>query len=171
MPRYAAFLRGVSPLNAKMPELKRAFEAAGFGEVRTLLSSGNVVFSTSRAALEATLARKAEQAMQATLGRSFGTLVRSTAHLQALVRVDPFAPFAPAADSKCVITFLREPPSGLQLPIEREGVRILQVVGLEAFTDYRPNPKGPVFMTMLERTFGSEVTTRTFDTVKKCAVA
>jgi hypothetical protein len=27
MPRYAAFLRGVSPMNAKMPEVKRAFEA------------------------------------------------------------------------------------------------------------------------------------------------
>jgi hypothetical protein len=26
MPRYAAFLRGVSPMNAKMPELKKAFE-------------------------------------------------------------------------------------------------------------------------------------------------
>ena len=30
MPRYVAFLRGVSPMNAKMPELKAAFEAAGF---------------------------------------------------------------------------------------------------------------------------------------------
>jgi len=28
MPRYAAFLRGVSPMNAKMPELKKCFEAA-----------------------------------------------------------------------------------------------------------------------------------------------
>ena len=30
MPRYAAFLRGVTPMNLKMPELKAAFEAAGF---------------------------------------------------------------------------------------------------------------------------------------------
>ncbi len=44
MPRYAAFLRGVSPMNAKMPELRKAFEAAGFTEVKTVLSSGNVVF-------------------------------------------------------------------------------------------------------------------------------
>ncbi|MDE2325144.1 MAG: DUF1697 domain-containing protein, partial [Betaproteobacteria bacterium] len=42
MPRYVAFLRGVSPMNARMPELKACFEAAGFGAVRTLLSSGNV---------------------------------------------------------------------------------------------------------------------------------
>ncbi len=33
MKRYVAFLRAVSPVNAKMPALKRAFEGAGFGEV------------------------------------------------------------------------------------------------------------------------------------------
>jgi len=47
MPRFVAFLRGVSPLNARMPELKSSFEAAGFRNVRTVLSSGNVVFDAS----------------------------------------------------------------------------------------------------------------------------
>ena len=36
MPRYAAFLRGVNPMNAKMPELTKAFEAAGFADVKTV---------------------------------------------------------------------------------------------------------------------------------------
>ena len=40
MKRYAAFLRGVSPMNAKMPELKKAFEAAGFTDVRTVRAGG-----------------------------------------------------------------------------------------------------------------------------------
>jgi hypothetical protein len=31
------------------------------------------------------------------------------------------------------------------------------------------SPKGPVFMTLIEKTFGKEVTTRTWDTVKKAA--
>jgi uncharacterized protein (DUF1697 family) len=44
MPRYVAFLRGVSPMNAKMAELKRCFEGAGYTDVKTVLSSGNVVF-------------------------------------------------------------------------------------------------------------------------------
>ena len=35
----------------------------------------------------------------------------------------------------------------------------------------RPNPRGPVFMTLLERLFGTEATTRTWDTVRKCAAA
>lgn len=76
MTQYAAFLRGVMPTNAKMPQLREAFEAAGFGNVRTLLSSGNVVFST-RAASAAALERRAEAAMQKRLGRSFMTIWRA----------------------------------------------------------------------------------------------
>ena len=44
MRRYVAFLRGVNPMNAKMAELRRCFETAGFTDVRTVLSSGNVAF-------------------------------------------------------------------------------------------------------------------------------
>ena len=77
MPRYVAFLRGVSPMNAKMPELKRCFEEAGFGDVRTVLSSGNVVFD-ARAGSGPALARRIEEAMKERLGRTFHTIVRST---------------------------------------------------------------------------------------------
>ena len=43
--------------------------------------------------------------------------------------------------------------------------------GREVFSAYLPTPKGPVFMTLIERTFGKEVTTRTWDTVAKVARA
>jgi Protein of unknown function (DUF1697) len=46
MTRYVAFLRGVSPLNAKMTDLKRCFQSAGLTEVRSVLASGNLVFSS-----------------------------------------------------------------------------------------------------------------------------
>jgi uncharacterized protein (DUF1697 family) len=75
MPRYVAFLRGVNPMNAKMPELKRCFESAGFSDVKTVLSSGNVVFTSSiRSA--ARIERKAEAAMAKCLKRAFYTIVR-----------------------------------------------------------------------------------------------
>ena len=61
MARYVAFLRAVSPMNAKMPELKKCFEAVGFTDVKTVLSSGNVIFN-ARAASEAALEHKAEAA-------------------------------------------------------------------------------------------------------------
>ena len=43
--------------------------------------------------------------------------------------------------------------------------------GCEIFTAYVPSPSGPVFMRLIEKTFGTGVTTRTWDTVKKCAAA
>lgn len=172
MPRYVAFLRGVSPVNAKMADLKRCFEVAGFADVRTILSSGNVAFSTERAVAESTLVRKAEAAMQAELGRVFGTLVRGIPILQRLLDDDPFADFDLPSNAKRVVTFLRQPPGrDLALPIEQDGARILRVEKAEVFTAYVPSDKGPVFMTLLERTFGRDITTRTLDTVRRCAMA
>lgn len=171
MPRYVAFLRGVSPMNAKMAELKRCFEGAGFTDVKTVLSSGNVVFDAS--AKSATrLARDAEAAMAKQLGRTFYTIVRPANRLRELIEADPYAAFRLPANAKRVVTFLREPHKGrLSLPLERDGVCILVMKGREVFTAYVPNPRGPVFMTLIEKTFGANVTTRTWDTVKKCAAA
>jgi uncharacterized protein (DUF1697 family) len=167
--RYAAMLRGVSPTNAKMPDLKRCFEAAGFVDVRTVRSSGNVVFS-ARIASEATLARKAERAMTEGMGRTFLTIIRPVDALRALLEADPYAAFRLAPGSRRVITFLREAPQArLALPVELDGARILAVAGHEVFSAYVPGPRGPVFMTLIEKTFGEAVTTRTWDTVKLLA--
>jgi uncharacterized protein (DUF1697 family) len=171
MPRYAAFLRAVSPMNLKMPDLKRCLEAAGFNDVKTLLSSGNAVFS-ARAASEASLERKAEAAMKKQLGRAFLTIVRPVDSLRRILDSDPYAAFRLPPGAKRVVTFLRNPPRAkLELPIERDGARILCVNGSEVFSAYVPGPRGPVFMTLIEKTFGKDVTTRTWDTVKKVAGA
>jgi len=171
MPRYVAFLRGVMPTNAKMPELKRAFESAGFTAVKTILGSGNVAFD-ARSASETALARKAEKAMHATLGRQFATTVRSSEYLLKLLDADPFGAFELAGDAKRIVTFLREAPAAKpKLPIELHGARILAIRGCEVLSAYLRTDKGPVFMTLLEKTFGKDITTRTLDTVRKCAMA
>lgn len=171
MKRYAAFLRGVSPMNLSMPALKGALEAAGFEHVKTLLSSGNAVFDAS-AKTGASVERACEAAMTKALGRSFPTIVRPIDALQALLEADPYASFRLAAGSKRVVTFIRGTPKGkLELPIERDGARILLHNGSEVFSAYVPSPKGPVFMTLIEKTFGKDVTTRTWDTIRKVANA
>jgi uncharacterized protein (DUF1697 family) len=171
MPRYVALLRGVSPLNAKMPELKGCFEAAGFTDVKTVLSSGNVIFD-ARGGSESAIERRAEAAMQEALGKSFPTIVRQTAFLNKLLESDPYAGFALPPNAKRVITFLRQPSkTKITLPIESDGARILRLIGAEVFTAYVPGERGPVFMTLIEKTFGKDVTTRTWDTVRRCAIA
>jgi uncharacterized protein (DUF1697 family) len=156
-------------MNAKMPELKRAFERAGFENVRTVLSSGNVVFDT-RARSEDAIARKAEQAMEESLERTFPTLVRSLDHLRTMLASDPYEPFAVDPEAKRVVTFLREEPDeAVDLPVDRDGARILCMRGREAFTAYVRSSKGPVFMELIEETFGKDVTTRTWSSVAKVA--
>jgi uncharacterized protein (DUF1697 family) len=154
MPRYVALLRGVSPMNAKMPELKRCFEEAGLTDVKTLLSSGNVAFSTARST-------------------AIATLVRPTAHLQQLIERDPFAAFKLKPGAKRVVTFLPEPlrRSPVELPVTHGEACIHGLDGGEVFCSYVPEAKGPVFMHLLEKTFGKAITTRTWETVSKCAAA
>jgi uncharacterized protein (DUF1697 family) len=171
MPRYAALLRGVSPSNCRMPELARAFESAGFTAVKTVLSSGNVVFD-ARSASEATLQRKAETAMRHCMSQAFPTIMRRVDHLRELLAADPFRDFDLVPGAKRVVTFLRETPrKPIVLPVEQDGARLLALVGRELLSAYVASPKGPVFMTLIERTVGKEVTTRTWDTVAKVARA
>ncbi len=171
MPRYAALLRGVSPMNAKMSELKQAFESAGFTEVKTVLSSGNVVFDARRASVSA-LERRAETAMRDRLGQAFLTIVRPIDVLREMLASDPYRPFSLDPSAKRIVTFLRdEPAATVTLPFERDGARLLALDGGELFSAYLPSPKGPVFMALIERTFGKELTTRTWDTVARVARA
>jgi uncharacterized protein (DUF1697 family) len=172
MPRYVAFLRGVSPLNAKMPELKRSFEAAGFSEVKTVLSSGNVVFST-RGTSETAIERRAETAMQKQLGKLFQTIVRQANALKALLDADPYSAFELPPASKRVVTFLHSRPAAvkIELPLELEGASIFAVVGREILSTCVPGPRGSALLTLIEKKFGKNVTSRTLETVRKCVLA
>ncbi|MCE3261724.1 MAG: hypothetical protein K0R43_803 [Pseudoduganella sp.] len=171
MPRYIALLRGVSPMNCKMPELKAAFESAGFSNVKTILSSGNVAFDARKAA-EASIERKAEAAMQAALGRSFYTIVRTQQHLKDLLANDPYPAFGAPAFTKRVVSFMRSAPQPkAPLPIAMADAQVVGIRGHDIFSGYEPSADGPVFMRLLEKNFGKDITTRTWDTVRKCSAA
>jgi uncharacterized protein (DUF1697 family) len=154
-------------MNLKMKDLKRCLESAGYSDVKTVLSSGNVVFG-ARAGSESTLEKRLEKAMGEELDRPFMTLVRSLDALRELLDADPFARFVLPAGAKRTVTFLRnEPEKKVKLPEEVDGARILGVRGREVLTAYVPSPRGAQFMNVIERTFGKDITTRTWDTVKK----
>lgn len=166
MPRYAALLRGVSPSNASSAGLKRAFETAGFSDVRTVLASGNVVFSAPGRST-ARLAAQAEEALLAELGTRFQTWVRPIAELSELIASQPYDAFALTKAEKRVITFFtRAPTPAPKLPVQLGSARILHVASDYALSAYVPEGS-PVFMTLIEKTLGKAVTTRTWDTLQK----
>ena len=160
MTSYAAFLRGVSPMNAKSHELVRAYEKAGFTDVATVAASGNVVFRAA-GALKA-IEKRAEAATK------FAPFVRPIAELEELLASDPYADFDLPRAAKRVITFLRARPHPLpDLPATREKATIYTVVGREALSAYVVQPGNPVFMALLDATFGKDITTRTWDSLAR----
>lgn len=89
MTRYAAFLRGVNlgKRTVRSAELRAAFEALGFTDVKTLLASGNVLFDARPGK---TLKDKIEAGLKAQFGFEVGTVLRSADELAAMVAADPF---------------------------------------------------------------------------------
>ena len=171
MTRFVAFLRGVSPMNAKMPALKASFEDAGFTNVKTILSSGNVAFDCDLID-ESEIEKIAEEAMMKNLGRSFFTIVRTAQSLVNLLSSDPYALHGIPSDAKRVITFMRETRQPqVELPLSQGNASVFLLSDRVAFTAYVPTDKGAIFMRLIERAFGKNVTTRTVETVAKCAVA
>jgi len=167
VPRYAAFLRGVMPTNASMTELRRAFEAAGYDNVKTVLGSGNVVFD-SRATAVPALEKKVEAAIEKGLGKRFLAIVRPVEELRRLLEGDPYSGRVnPAA--KRIVTFVRGPVAALELPIQRDGATLLHLDKDVLFSAYLPTPKGPVFMALIEKAVGKDQTTRTWQTIEKVA--
>ena len=94
--RFVALLRGINVGTAKrvaMPVLRALVEELGYTDVKTLLNSGNVVFSGAAGEL-----KKAPQRIQAALEKKLGVsarvMVLSAAELAAVMKADPFGRIA-----------------------------------------------------------------------------
>ena len=90
MTRYAAFLRGVNVggVNMKMAEVAKAFEDAGFSNVKTVLASGNVLLD-SRSGVDA-VRKKAEKALRDAFGYDAWVLAYDLDTVQAISDGFPF---------------------------------------------------------------------------------
>lgn len=114
--RHVALVRGINVGRAKrvaMADLRRLVEGLGFGEVRSVLNSGNLVFGGG--ALEGVAAAGAiEQAMQQQLGVAARVLVLGSDELAAVIDDNPLV--ARASDHARLLVFvLAEPALGRRL--------------------------------------------------------
>jgi len=169
MTEYVAFLRGINVGGhgaVTMEDLKKAFEACGFKDVKTIATSGNVAFSAAMA--EAAVVKEAEAALKKQLGRETPVHVRSRDELRKMVQADPYKGFTIPNDAKRVITFLdASAKTGLKLPHHQDGASILRIKDGVAYSAYVRSPKGAVFMRVLEQAFGKGITTRTWDMINR----
>lgn len=172
---YVAFLRGINvgghaPI--KMSDLKAAFEKMGFSDVKTVLASGNVIFAAKADEL-ALLVEKIVNGLRKALAMEIGVIVRSLDDLWRLRSEQPFAGIKVTPQIRLYVTFLSENAKtpALAIPYAAPGMEfhILKATASEVFSvvDLEKGMGTPEAMSILEKEFGSNLTTRNWNTVLK----
>ncbi len=154
-------------------KLRAVFEGLGFAKVSSVLASGNIVFGADESDV-VVLENRIQQALHAELGIGGATIVRSHAELRALLDSDPFPGLTHARSTYLTATFLKDgarSDPGMQSAPEGPGTHI---VGYDpvarvflAVIDNSEQGKASSFMGWLERTYGKDITTRTWLTVQR----
>lgn len=175
MPAYVALLRGIAPTNPKMhnAELRKVFEALSLEDVRTVISSGNVLFSTDERSAPK-LENRIEDALHDHLGAPCSTILRSKGQIARLLRSDLFDPYDDGPTERCNVTFLkRRPPVSTKPPESGTGYAILAVRSQAVFSVVDTTTTGsPELMARVEKAYGPKnTTTRTWRTVHRIAAA
>jgi uncharacterized protein (DUF1697 family) len=176
MKTHVAFLRGINVGGkgmVRMADLQKAYAQAGAREVRTFIQSGNVVFATEEAEVEAVGAKVAAR-LKKLLGWEPVVMYRTAEELRKLVKAEPFKPFAGEAGAKWYVTFLAERPKvKLKLPIvvEKEAIEVIGLKGRELCVLSREKKDGHFGFpnAWAEKTLKTSATSRNWNTVVKMA--
>ena len=98
-----------------MSELKRIGEACGFGDVRTFIASGNLLFASDWR--EADIGARIEEALEAFFGKRVPVFVRSGDEMAATAAANPFADDKP---SRVMAHFITQPPMQAMIEAARD---------------------------------------------------
>src|SRR5690242_6553510 len=109
--KYVAFLRGIAPMNPNMrnEKLRAVCENLGFTTVRTVISSGNIIFESPLTARE--IEEKLEAAWPEKLGFTSTSIVRSYDDIKKLVATAPFGKLEHSQKTSLNVTFLQSKPA------------------------------------------------------------
>jgi len=121
--RMVALLRGINVGKAKrvaMADLRKLVEELGYRDVRTLLNSGNLVFTSSRGT-SAVVAGRIEQAITGQFDLTSRVTVVTAEDLAEIVAKNPLVPRADNP-SRLLVSFLRDPAEARPklLPLTRQ---------------------------------------------------
>lgn len=153
-------------------KLRGVLEDLGMEQVGSVLASGNLVFTAPEQDVPALEAR-IQQALHATLGIPGGTIVRELAELRGLLDRDPFEGLTHGRGTYLTVTFLKD-GAGRPVELPTDPDPVTRVVGFDeparaflAVIDNSEAGRTPDFMTWLDRTYGKDITTRTWLTVQR----
>jgi uncharacterized protein (DUF1697 family) len=166
-----ALIRGINVGRAKrvaMADLRALVEDLGYGDARTLLNSGNVVFTTPRAAPGDAAARIAK-ALAAVLGVSARVTVLTAKELAAAVTANPLLEVADDP-SRLLVAVLSNPADRPKLEPLLKQDWAPDVLAIGARVAYLWCPEGMLASRLAEavsRVLGDAVTSRNWATMMK----
>ncbi|MEG3181633.1 DUF1697 domain-containing protein [Sphingomonas sp. LT1P40] len=170
--RWAALLRGINlgKRQLKSAELKAVVEGLGHTDVKTLLASGNVVF-TAQDTDAATLEAQIHEALQAQTGLKSEIFVRTPDNMAAIVAANPFPEEVKTRPSFVVVTFHRKPVAADRVDAamaEDNGPERAQAIGRELYIDFPQGQARSILHAPLGKaTRDPIVTARNWNTVLK----
>lgn len=174
MTSYVVLLKGINVGRNKrvaMSDLRRLLTSLGFGDVATLLQSGNAVF-TAEAADPAGLATRIETGVSAQLGLHVRCLVRTGPELRAVIGGHPLAEVA-TDGSTMMANFLSDIPDPELLKGFDPTALAPERIFLGDRVIYQWCPDGfrdaPPVAALVEKRLRVVVTARNWNTVTKLA--
>jgi uncharacterized protein (DUF1697 family) len=169
---YIGLLRGINVGKAKrvaMADLRALLEALGFENVRTLLNSGNVVFSSAKAVPVTELATHIETAFEKEFGFRSRLTILSAEELAQVVEENPLGEIA-KEPSRYMIAFMTDASDVKKLGPLSEKDWKPEALAVGKRVAYVWCPEGvltsPAF-DAVGRALGDGVTTRNWATVTK----
>lgn len=165
-------LRGINlgKRQLKSAELKAVIEGLGFTDVKTLLASGNVVFTASGAKPD-TLETQIHDALAKATGLKSEIFVRSPEEMAAVVAANPFDDAAKERPSFLVVTFHRKPVDAhavAALMTDYDGPERAEAVDRELYIDFPDGQARSMLHAPLGKATRDPVTTaRNWNTVLK----
>ena len=173
MQKYVAFLRGINVGGNKkvsMAELKKVLEKNGLHNVRTILASGNVIFESDSISINE-LQTKISTAIEKAFRFNVPVLLRTFKDVEKLVALNPFNGIKVTPQTRLYVTFLSKilkNKLAVNYTSPDKSFKIISATGNAVFSVLDLSMTGtPEAMSILEKEFGKDVTTRNWNTILK----
>jgi uncharacterized protein (DUF1697 family) len=155
-----------------MADLRRLLTGLGFKDVKSLLQSGNVIFTTDGPA-GAELESRLEAETHKRLGLQTTVFVRTPGDLDGVIAGNPFPAEAKSDPSHLVVMFLKAAPKGGAVEGLRAAIKGPEVVKAKGKHAYIVYPAGigesRLTTAVIEAKLGTQGTGRNWNTVIKLA--
>lgn len=171
---WIALLRaigGATHAKMSMADLRAACEERGLTQVRTLLATGNLVFSSPLP--EADLAVLLRQIVDS-FGLDCDVFLRRPADLAAILSLNPLSDASAERPSRMLVHFMASAPDPehAKAAENQGGPETMHIHGCEAYIDYQDGVgTSKLTPARLERLLGQRCTGRNWNTVQKLLAA